>query len=89
MAQVNKTISLDEKTAVIASRMPNFSEWVRNQVLEYARSAKYSGFDRDMEEIGLSHMAPEAARIWGPYGDACNPRHKDGLCPICYAEEGQ
>lgn len=82
----NKTISLDDKTALIAARIPNFSGWVRRQLIEYARSGVNTRFETDMRNDILAHIAPEGARVWGPYKDACNPKHKDGLCPICYAD---
>ena len=31
----NKTISLCERSSTVASRMPNFSGWVREQLLKY------------------------------------------------------
>ena len=31
----NKTISLCERSSIVASRMPNFSGWVREQLLKY------------------------------------------------------
>ena len=76
----NKTISLDERTALIASRMPNFSRWVRRQLLEHARSA-----DNDnSHELIENHVAPKSARVWGPQNNRCNPKHRDGLCETCY-----
>ncbi len=33
--KIQKTISLDENTATIAERIPNFSEWVRASLLAY------------------------------------------------------
>ena len=32
---VNKTISLCERSAIVAKRMDNFSGWVREQLLKY------------------------------------------------------
>ena len=74
-----KTISLDEKTAIIAGRMPNFSGWVRHQLLKHAMSAT-------LDHPSQVHVAPESARMWGEGNNKCNPRHKDGLCPSCYPD---
>ncbi len=73
-----KTISLDEKTAIIAGRMPNFSGWVRQKLIEHARGA--------VREEENHHFAPRSAMIWGEHKDKCNPRHKKGLCPFCYPD---
>lgn len=78
----NKTISLDEDTAKIADRLPNFSRWVRQQLLKHAAHAS-------IYEKGTStpHKAPESARIWGETKDKCNPRHKNGRCVACWGSE--
>jgi hypothetical protein len=76
-----KTISLDEKTAIIAGRMHNFSQWVRLKLIEHARFAE--------DPLGgavSTHIAPESARIWGPNKTQCNPRHKKGVCSNCYPD---
>jgi hypothetical protein len=73
-----KTISLDEKTAIIAGRMPNFSGWVRLKLIEHARGAT--------SEETLVHYAPSTARVWSETKDKCNPRHKKGVCPTCYPD---
>jgi hypothetical protein len=74
-----KTITIDETTAIIASRIPNFSQWVRMKLYEHARTASVS--------VGTSHIAPEEARIWGENQNKCNPRHKKGVCKDCWGEE--
>lgn len=76
-----KTISLDEQTAIIAGRMQNFSGWVRQQLIEHARTAK-----ADDQEFFVQHKAPESARVWGVLKSKCNPRHKNGVCLACYPE---
>lgn len=76
---VNKTISLDAQTALIAERLPNFSQFVRNSLIKHARSEK--------KKAGFVHVAPPAARIWGNGVARCNPKHKDGKCVICWGEE--
>jgi len=81
-----RTISLDEKTAIIAGRIPNFSAWVRQKLIEHARDA-HIGIPE--WEIGRAkpHVAPESARVWGPNRDRCNPKHRKGLCELCYGED--
>jgi len=75
-----KTITIDEKTALIASRIPNFSAWVRMKLYEHARSAS-------LEHPSQVHIAPESGRIWGENEDKCNPKHKKGVCKACWGEE--
>tara|TARA_R110002096_G_scaffold212677_1_gene400143 strand:+ start:332 stop:589 length:258 start_codon:yes stop_codon:yes gene_type:complete len=76
---VNKTISLDAQTALIADRMPNFSQFVRNALLKHARTASIPA--------GTVHVAPETARVWGETQDKCNPKHKSGACMLCWGDE--
>jgi len=80
-----KTISLDLKTAIIASRIPNFSHWVRQRLIEYARDA-HIGIPEYEKATAKPHIAPDAARVWGPNKDQCNPRHRKGLCELCYPD---
>jgi hypothetical protein len=79
----NKTISLDEDTARIADRLPNFSRFVRQCLLKYARDASMS----ITEYAGHTHIAPPEARIWGENKDKCNPLHARGRCPSCWGVE--
>ena len=78
----NKTISLDEDTARIADRLPNFSRFVRQCLLKHASTATH-GLPM---VTGDDHIAPESARIWGETKDKCNPLHKKGRCPACWGE---
>ena len=79
----NKTISLDEDTAKIADRMPNFSRFVRQCLLRHAAQ----GVNQSRGQYDGRHKAPEEARIWGETKDKCNPRHKNGRCALCWGEE--
>ncbi len=72
-----KTITLDEQTALLAERMPNFSGWVRNKLRMHA-------VDLVKES---AHVAPEEARKWGETKDKCNPNHRDGRCGVCWSGE--
>lgn len=76
---VNKTISLDAQTAMIAERLPNFSQFVRQSLIKHARIEK--------KKAGLQHIAPETARVWGELQNKCNPKHKKGPCLICWGDE--
>lgn len=76
---MNKTISLDEETALIADKLPNFSRFVRQSLLNLA-GATEKGRD-------AVHYAPPEARIWGPTNDKCNPKHRKGECPTCWGSE--
>jgi hypothetical protein len=78
----NKTISLDEDTAKIADRLPNFSRFVRQCLLKHA-----SGAVSRLEGSHGAHIAPSSARIWGETKDKCNPLHRSGRCPICWGDE--
>jgi len=75
---VNKTISLDAQTALIAERMPNFSGFVRDQLLKYARTTR--------KQIEVHHTVAPKARVWGPNKDKCNPKHKNGSCVLCWGD---
>lgn len=80
-----KMVSLDEKSMILASRMRNFSEWVRIQLLNYARSETYKTDVHTGKPVG-PHMAPERARVWGENKDKCNPKHIKGMCPTCWGD---
>ena len=75
---VNKTISLDAQTALIAERMPNFSQFVRNSLIKHARIEKKKGH--------IGHIAAPNARVWGEKKDKCNPKHKNGSCVECWGD---
>ena len=75
---VVKTITLDERTARIAKKIPNFSKWVRLNLLDLEH--KQTG---QMEEF---HLAEPQARKWGPDKDKCNPHLTTGLCITCWGE---
>jgi hypothetical protein len=72
----NKTISLDEHTAKIADRLPNFSRFVRQCLLQHVREATVD-----------EHVAPLSARIWGETKDKCNPMNTKGVCVLCWGSE--
>jgi len=80
MGSKHKTISLDDDTAKIADRLPNFSRFVRQCLVRYASEASIAPIDGDKH----LHIAPEAARVWGETKDKCNPLHKNGRCAICW-----
>jgi len=76
---ITKTITIDEKTALIASKIPNFSRWVRQQLLKHARTEK-----------DVKHTVPAHMRHTKSLDDnilRCNPKHKNGMCLICWGEE--
>jgi len=76
---VNKTISLDAQTALIAERLPNFSQFVRNSLRKHAKMEK--------KKEGLVHYAAKEARVWGPESDKCNPNIVKGRCLLCWSDE--
>jgi hypothetical protein len=78
-----KTISLDEETAMIAARLPNFSRFVRQCLQKHAAQATNPTMPREQ----FAHIAPDSARIWGETKDKCNPLHKKGRCPVCWGSE--
>lgn len=73
---VNKTISLDERTAMIADRIPNFSHFVRQKLIEHARDSTIPA--------NYKHIQPESGRVWGENKDLCNPKHYKGKCKACW-----
>jgi len=76
---ITKTITIDEKTALIASKIPNFSRWVRQQLLKHGRAEK-----------DVKHTVPAHMRHTKTLEDnilRCNPKHKNGMCQICWGDE--
>ena len=93
--RIVKTISLDKATAELASNIPNFSAWIRQQLL--------------IEHIAQGgttlHVYPEDQRHWkvqlpineyDSYGrrkmvyldtGLCNPHSKKGRCYTCWPPE--
>lgn len=78
----NKTISLDDYTAEIADRLPNFSRFVRQCLIKHARDA-----ESDYGGAVDNHVAPKSARVWGEDRNKCNPKHRKGVCPSCWGVE--
>lgn len=79
----NRTISLDEDTAKIAERMPNFSRFVRQCLLQHAAHGENTVGSAHLRR----HIAPIEARIWGETKDKCNPSHRKGRCVACWGSE--
>jgi hypothetical protein len=69
MASIIRSVSLTPKTAAIASKMGNFSAFVRECLERY-----------DAARGGGDHPTPEEARLDG----LCNAMHINGPCPKCY-----
>lgn len=50
--KVQRTISLDERTADLAGRIPNLSEWVRARLLEWDEAGRpEAATDAEVDEI--------------------------------------
>jgi hypothetical protein len=79
----NKTISLDEDTAKIADRLPNFSRFVRQCLIQHAAH----GMPLEGEDQEDDHIAPPSGRVWGFTKDKCNPQHKTGRCVTCWGQQ--
>tara|TARA_R100001163_G_C5066426_1_gene204840 strand:+ start:3188 stop:3652 length:465 start_codon:yes stop_codon:yes gene_type:complete len=95
MGREIKTISLDKMTADLAAKIPNFSSWVRQQLL----------IEHLAQGGQAMHILPEGKRGFmlkmptaeiDAYGrrrielvrlDKCNPHHKEGVCPTCWPPE--
>ena len=69
MASIIRSVSLTPKTAQIASKMGNFSAFVRECLERY-----------DAARGGGDHTNPPEARLDG----LCNAMHNRGPCVICY-----
>lgn len=69
MASIIRSVSLTPKTAQIASKMGNFSAFVRECLERY-----------DAARGGGDHTNPPGSRLDG----LCNAMHKLGPCVICY-----
>lgn len=94
MGRVIKTISLDSTSARIAENIPNFSQWVRQQLLlEWQLMGG--------EAIHLVEEKDRGYEIWiasnekDSFGrrirqrfktDRCNPYHVKGRCNVCWPE---
>ena len=95
MGRVIKTISLDKTSATICENIPNFSQWIRMQLLVWWQ----------LEGNEAIHLRPAANRnyviqVWRGKRDSfgkriieeyntgkCNPYHVVGKCPICWPED--
>jgi len=82
----HKTISLDEDTAKIADRLPNFSRFVRQCLIKHAATAELAP-EETLPKGFTFHIAPPEARFWGESKDKCNPLHVKGRCPLCWGSE--
>ncbi len=71
--KIQKTISLDENTATIAERIPNFSEWVRASLLAFdeeknTRPVLKHWLHCDLFPHAHTHQSFNYDRIW-PYNN--------------------
>jgi len=77
-----KTISLDETTAAIAERIPNFSEWVRASLLAHDEEDQNKPVLKHWLVCNLhpeahTHMSFNYRRIWDYDGHVCVSCVKD------------
>lgn len=91
MGRVVKTISLDKITAELAENIPNFSAWVREQIMiEHVLQGGDKIHTRPPELRGYSlkvpnpHIPGQARSYRYVKLDLCNPHHKDGICSTCW-----
>lgn len=95
MGRVIKTISLDEMTAKLAENIPNFSAWIRQQLI--IESIAQGGQTLHMVEKeqrqfsmklptdsfdGFGRRRMEVVKL-----HKCNPYHKSGVCHSCWPPE--
>lgn len=71
-----KTISLDETTAAIAERIPNFSEWVRASLLAFEEEDEVRPVLKHWLKCSLypeahTHMSFNYERVWKWDGHPC------------------
>ncbi len=74
--KIQKTISLDENTATIAERIPNFSEWVRASLLAYDENENQKPVLKHWLHCDLypeehTHQSYNYDRIWNYNGHSC------------------
>lgn len=70
MSRIIKTISLDKESDEIASKMGNFSKWVRNQLKAHAHTISFEHTNKELflkQGICNPHNSPRCA-ICYPYG---------------------
>lgn len=74
--KIQKTISLDENTATIAERIPNFSEWVRASLLAFDENENQKPVLKhwlicDLYPEAHTHQSYNYDRIWTYNGHSC------------------
>ena len=95
MGREVKTISLDTMTAELAAKIPNFSSWVRMQLLRehIAQGGQQLHTVPDGQRGFVLFMPTEEIDSYGRRGeeqvklDKCNPHHVNGVCPTCWPPE--
>ena len=92
MGREVKTISLDSTTAKIAENIPNFSEWVRTQLLmmhvldggEPIHIQTVKSMRSYMVDIP-THRDHFGRPVLERYNTKrCNPKHVKGKCVVCW-----
>jgi hypothetical protein len=86
MGRVVKTISLDEMTAQLAENIPNFSGWIRQQlIMEHIAQGGQTLHVVEKELRGFSMTMPTnnvdsfgRRRMENVRLNLCNPYHKNG-----------
>ena len=95
MGRVVKTISLDEMTAKMAENIPNFSAWIRQQlIIESIAQGGETLHIVEKEKRKFSMKLPTGKiDSFGRRGmkheilDKCNPYHTNGVCHTCWPPE--
>jgi len=92
MGREVKTISLDSMTAKLAEDIPNFSQWVRQQlIMEHIAQGGESLHTVREEDRKFSLRVPTNEK--DSFGrrkvefielNMCNPYHKKGTCQTCW-----
>jgi len=83
MSRIIRSCSLDRRTDDIAEGIPNFSKWVRGQLIArenriHAVPRKWSHIENAKRQIGLGHIDEPIEICW--------PFHPTGCCVICWVD---
>jgi len=95
MGRVIKTISLDKTSAKICENIPNFSQWIRMQLLVWWQlegNEPIHVLPRSVRNYSIQvwrgQRDQDGRRVIEPHNtEKCNPYHVKGKCPICWPED--
>lgn len=95
--RIIRSVALDLETALIADKLPNFSEFVRVQLALYGGSEESLHTMPEVKRLNHGYrLVADAKPLMNPYSGKwehvrysidshrCDPFHKDRQCSICW-----